>query len=580
MKIWLSAFFAAFLGASVIMRMNWESVLLPRLNEKSDEIVSAFSKRLNETTAEALARIPQGIEKDSSRVNVERRDKVKLLLDAAKAYEKNSRPALVELCFLSALKCSDGNSGVVLDSFLEWKAREFVAMSDKETLAESSAKLMSLYETIDRVLPDSTALPTEIERALLTCDKIRSDLIKRQEDIISDTEGKISWDKFDAKDRLAYQETEKTLTAFAPINEELALKKAKLLALTDELIQTATALSSVSPADLIPPSPKAHASVLDSWFKQGLALITGEKNQIEDRVAGLSVLMSFARDHSEAAECKRYAELLKDESLKLACAHWTERVQKYWEMADKEEKPHADSFAFGQSLLNEGFTILKSLTNRVDTTNIVGRLPTLAAKLNLQREMLLIAQIRLASRDNAFPSKEQSARMRSVLYSQVLNALFEIISLEDQLIKECKPAPESLRAIKDIQGRFSEYLAALEQRDRADLAEQKADGLDKMRQQQQRYASHCREKIKAASTWYDMAEAAKSGLNLWSDEKPQYRLKTCLTELYSVDLNDLNRADAGAAAEWVMIEEKAKKNYKGTPAKLNSETPKKTLIDF
>ena len=77
-----------------------------------------------------------------------------------------------------------------------------------------------------------------------------------------------------------------------------------------------------------------------------------------------------------------------------------------------------------------------------------------------------------------------------------------------------------------------------------------------------------------------MAEAAKSGLNLWSDEKPQYRLKTCLTELYSVDLNDLNRADAGAAAEWVMMEEKAKKNYKGTPAKLNSETPKKTLIDF
>lgn len=49
----------------------------------------------------------------------------------------------------------------------------------------------------------------------------------------------------------------------------------------------------------------------------------------------------------EMSECKRYAEVLTNEPVKLACVQWAERVNQYGELADKKDKPDANTLAVG-----------------------------------------------------------------------------------------------------------------------------------------------------------------------------------------------------------------------------------------
>jgi hypothetical protein len=564
---------------------KWEEELKPRLDAKSDDFVAAFSAQLNGKAVEAATQVANTLrlqtEAASKASTTERSKKAAQLLEAASRYENGSRSELVELCFLSAFKCSDGNPGFVLKQFLAWKERDFAAMSESNMLKASPAKLMSLYETLDKVLPDSTVSPDEMEQALSTADRIREGITKRQEAKIAEISNILSWATFDAKNRSAYAKLKESLVSLSPVNQELEKEKSKVQELAENFIQTASAISSASLADLVPPSPKAPAEELTKWFKHGLALVAVPTNTIETRIAGLSVLMDFAHNQGELPECKRYAEVLTNESVKLACAQWAERVDKYGEMTDKKDKADADTLAVGQSLLNQGFAILKSITNRATTADVTRALPGLASKLNLQREMLLVGQMRLTDAPDAFSSKEQAARARSLLYGQVLSALFDARAVESQIIKECNPASKELVSLKAIQKRLGEYLTAYDKFDRADRSDEQANQIAELRQKYQRYANHCQGQIYEG--WLDFKAAEKVAdewLARWGNEKAQGKLKEGLRALYSIDVNELNRADPGVAAEWSRIEELLKKNYDGKPSTVNAETPKKSLNEF
>jgi hypothetical protein len=201
--------------------------------------------------------------------------------------------------------------------------------------------------------------------------------------------------------------------------------------------------------------------------------------------------------------------------------------------------------------------------------------------------------MRLAARPEAFSSKEQAARARSLIYGQILSAMLDAKSLEAEIIKLCNPPSESVATIKGIQKRFGEYLTAYDQLDKADIEDAKAIQLTKLRQQFQRYTDYCREIIKGASDHYDEAERRKSGLRAFSDEpewvakwsntRPQDELKKGLEQLYSIDINDLRQADPGVASFWDSTEEKLKKNltdsHNAAP-QINSQTAKKSKNDF
>lgn len=576
---------------------NWESTLTPRLNAKSDEIVAHFSTRLNEKAAEAATQVASVIRLQAETAlkasTVERANKTARLLEAASRYEKESRPELAELCYLSAFKNSDGHPGPVLKQFLAWQERNFAAMTENDVLTASPAKLMALYEALDKALPDSTALPDAMELALSTAEKIREQITGRQQKKMAELRGNLSWDQFDAANRSAYEQSKETLTSFSPLNRPLEKEKNDLLQTADNLIQTAAAMSPVSVADLLPPTPKAPIQILTNWFDRSLTLIAIPTNTVEARLAGLSVLMDFARQQSEQPECNRYAQILTNESVKLACAQWAGRVVEYGALADKKDKPDADTIALGQSLLNQGFAMLKSFTNKSLTGEVATALPGLASKLSLQRELLLVGQMRLAGAPNAFSSKEQVARARSLLYGQTLSAIFDLRALQSEVTKECGATPARLATLNDIEGRFREYLAAYEKLDKADMVDAQADQLSKQRQQYRRYADHCRIKINYAESNYYQAEDRASGLRTytdeeekiakWSNKKPQQLLRDGLETLYSMDLNDLSRADPGLANLWQTTEEKLKKNLtnknEAAPG-INAATKKKSLLDF
>jgi hypothetical protein len=195
--------------------------------------------------------------------------------------------------------------------------------------------------------------------------------------------------------------------------------------------------------------------------------------------------------------------------------------------------------------------------------------------------MLLVGQMRLTDAPDAFSSKEQAARARSLLYGQVLSALFDARAVESQIIKECNPASKELVSLKAIQKRLGEYLTAYDKFDRADRSDEQANQIAELRQKYQRYANHCQGQIYEG--WLDFKAAEKVAdewLARWGNEKAQGKLKEGLRALYSIDVNELNRADPGVAAEWSRIEELLKKNYDGKPSTVNAETPKKSLNEF
>jgi hypothetical protein len=576
---------------------NWEAELTPRLNAKSDEIVAAFAARLNEKTTEATTQVANAMRLQAEAAlnasAVERSNKTVRLLEAASRYEKAGRPELVELCYLSAMKCSDGNPGVVLKPMLAWKERSVEAMPENDWLTKSPAMLMALYETLDKALPDSSASPEDMENALAVTDGIQGRIIEHQQAKLNEIRGKLSWDTFAAESLTNYEQSKETLTSLSPANTRIENTKSELLDTADNLIQTATAINSFSTTDILPPSPKAPPQVATNWLERGLAFVTNPANPLEARLNAISVLLDFAHNRIEIPACQGYAQTLTNDSIKLACAQWAKHVQGYGEIVDKKEKPDAETMAVGQSLLNQGVAMLITFTNNTSTADIRTTLPGLAAKLYLEREMLFVGQMRLAARPEAFSSKEQAARARSLIYGQILSAMLDAKSLEAEIIKLCNPPSESVATIKGIQKRFGEYLTAYDQLDKADIEDAKAIQLTKLRQQFQRYTDYCREIIKGASDHYDEAERRKSGLRAFSDEpewvakwsntRPQDELKKGLEQLYSIDINDLRQADPGVASFWDSTEEKLKKNltdsHNAAP-QINSQTAKKSKNDF
>ena len=96
--------------------------------------------------------------------------------------------------------------------------------------------------------------------------------------------------------------------------------------------------------------------------------------------------------------------------------------------------------------------------------------------------------------------------------------------------------------------------------------------------------------MKDAKSFYDKATDRASGLGTYSDESeriakwsnvmPQKMLREGLKSLYSIDINDLNRSDPGAANEWSRVEDLLKTKFEGTPSSVNAQTQKKSLNDF
>lgn len=568
-----------------LLSTNWEAKFDSRIQAKSDEIVATFAARLNQKATEAATQVANVIRLQTEEVlkssAAQRSNQCARLIEAASRYEKDSRPELTELCYLSALKCCDGNVDLVLRPFLAWKERSLDAMTERDLLTRSPAALMALYESLDRVLPDSSASPDDIENALAVTDRIRARIVERQRAKLNELRAKLSWEGFDAANLPTYEALKETLAAFSPADQTLETEKTEVQELADNVAQTARAMNSFSTTDILPPSPKAPTQLVTNWFERGLVFVTSPTNGLEARLNAVSVLMDFAQTQTEAPECKRYTDILTNESVKLACAQWTERVDKYYEMADKKGKPDADTLAVGQSLLNQGFAILKSFSNKTYTAEVSATLPRLASKLYLQREMLLVSQMRLADRPGVFSSKEQSARARSMLSGQMISTIFDLRTLQDEISKECSATPDAIATLKEIEGRIREYLVAYEKRDEADREDAKADQLAKMRQQYQRYANHCRGKIYEAWLKFKAAErVADEWFATWGNERAQDALREGLRALYSIDVHDLIRADPGLAAEWSRIEELLKKHFRGTPSVVNAETPKKSLYDF
>lgn len=566
---------------------NWEAELTSRLNAKSDEVVAAFSTRLNEKATEAAAQVASVIRLQAETAlkadATERSNKTVRLIEAASRYEKSNRFELAELCYLSALKCSDGNVSVALKPFLAWKEHSVEAMTENEWLTKSPATLMGLYETLDKVLPDSSASPEDMENALAATDRIRGRIVERQQAKMKEIRRILSWDTFDVARLATYRESRDTLASFSPANQELENEKSEIQEIADNLIQSARAMDSFSTTDILPPSPNASVQALTNWFERGLAFVTTSTNTLEARLGAVSILMDFAQTRAEIPECRRYSETLTNESVKLACAQWGERVTKYGSLLDQKDKPDADTFAVGQSLLNQGLAIMKSFTNTI-TADVGTTLPGLASKLYLQRELLLVNQERLVSDTNVFSSKEQAARARSFLYGQIMSAVFDVRAVESEIIKECNPTSGALVTLKAIQKRFGEYLTAYDKFDQADREDEKAAHIAKLRQQYQRYANHCDEKINEGIRCYNAAKkVADEVFSNWGNERAQAKLKDGLSALYSIDINDLNRANPGLAAKWSRIEDLLKKNYNGVPVNVYNvyaETPRKSLNDF
>jgi len=553
---------------------------VPQLNAKSDEIISQFSKHFSERAAEAVAQLERQIGIQLERVAGERTAKSEQLLKAASVYEV-TRPELAELCYVSAFNGSGGTADLSLKKFLDWKQRVFENMSDIEILEESPARLMSLYQALDKGLPDSMVSPKEMEDALLRVDRIANGVSMRQQAKVEEFKKGLSWSEFVSTNLESYETMKESLDRFSPINETLENERLELLQLAANFTLTATALQSDLLDGLLPPSPRASPGALGEWLKRGIDQVTTPTNPLDARITGLSVLMDFAKNQTEVPELSSYIEAIRIESENLACEDWCGHVDDFCEIAEKESEPNAELMAVGQSLLTQGFGILKSFTTKSRTSGVSAKLPGLAIRLCLQREILLDDQVKLAGGPDAFSSREQRARARSLLYGQVLSTLFDVRNVEAKIVKECSPAPEELVTLNLIKTNLGEYLTGYDKYDQADQIDVKSEYLKETGLRNTRYRNSCSSHIQSAKQYYAGAEeiAAEYFTN-WGHETVQSKLRRGLQALYSLDTNDLNRADPGLYNEWCRVEEMLKKQFVGNPSEVNASTTKQSLADF
>ena len=576
---------------------NWETELTPRLTAKSDEIVAAFSDRLDQKVSEATEQVANAMRQQAEvaiHVNaVVRSNKTARLLQAASGYEKANRPELAELCYLSALRTSDGNPWLVLKPMLDWQERKLESMSESDWITKGAATLISLYETLDKTLPESSASAENMEAALVITDRMQARIVDRQNTKLDEIRGKLSWDKFAAESLSGYERLKETLVSLSPANPSLEGAKSELVETADHLIQTARATDSFTTADIVPPSTKTPMRVATNWLERGLVFIASPTNATQAKLAAVSVLMSFVQERTEIPAWQGYAQTLTNETVRLAWAQWAERVKALDRLVDTRDKPDAETLAVAQSLLNQGLGMLKTFPTNGCTAEISTTLPDLASRLYWAREQLLVAQMRLAESPGVFSSKEQTARARGLIYGQILSAMFDAKTLEAEISKQCTPANESLGTLKSVQRRFGEYLTAYDQFGIADGEEAKAIQLAKHRQQLQRYADHCQRIISSASSRYDEAADRASGLRpytdepewiaKWTNQRPQKVLKEGLHLLYSIEINDLRQADPGLGNLWDSNNEKLKKNltdWQTIAPAIDAQTPKKSKFDF
>ena len=564
------------LGVSLESRLLHCEQLVKELG--ADEMIAMVSKQLVEGVAEAVEQTKLQLSSQLERISTERATKSEQLLTAAGGYEEK-RPELAQLCYVSAFNGSEGTADSSLKKFLDWKQRVFENMKESEVLEESPARLMLLYQALDKGLPDSMVSPKEMEDALLRVDRIANGISLRQQAKMDLFKTNLDWNKFVSKDLRSYEDMAEVLERFSPVNEMLETQKLELQQLTDNFIQTATALQSDLRTGLVPPSPRASPEALGEWLKYGIDQVKTPTNPLQARIAGLTVLMEFANIQSEIP--KLSLDAMRGESEKLACEDWCGHVDDYGEIMLKGTMSEAESMAVGQSLLNQGFGILKSFTNKSFTSGVSAKLPGLVLKLFLQRETFLVDQMKLASDSNAWLSKEQAARARSLPYGQMFSALFELRTVEAKLIKECNPSPEELSTLNGLKTNFGEYITAFDKFDQADQKDDKLRLLLELKQGNLRYRNYCFSQIQEAKQFYAGSEklASKFFTN-WSNAEVQTKLKRGLQALYACDTNDLNRADPGLYADWCQTDEKLKKQFLGNPSEVNAPTMKKSIADF
>ena len=584
-SVMLSAQFAENLNAKadeVATRLSndFRSQADQALATKAAELMTGISNSL-QTQLAGLAATVQVVQLELARPAKERADRHSTLLSAADRFAKESRPELAELCYLSAFTLGGSDSGSALKQFLQWKETALATASDPAILTNGAAMVLAVLQTLDKAIPESKAAPTDMENALAAVERMKNGIAARQGAQLKELDAKLQWALFNPSDLQPYIAAKELLASVSPVSDAVDTNRNRLQNEADNLIQTARSLSPASLADLIPPSPKAPDVVLSNWYGAAIDQLHQPTNNTDAKLAAFTVLHEFTVNNSNLGSCQVFLPQLENEATLLASQQWRDRQEEIANARAGKLKSDAEILAAEQVLLNQGAELVRASSNKSSVALVAESLPTVAKNMFLDRQRTFQDMVR------TLPStefKEKRARARSMLASQIMAATMELRLVQQDLQKlgcSTSGSGNTSSVLADLEG----YLTAFEKEDAAGGLDDRARHLEEQRQQYARYANHCETVISSANRHYEKAaelRAWKLGqiTTKWSSDGPQWELKQGLKSLYSIDINDLNRANPGIAAEWSTVEEKLKKEFKGSPSAINAETSKKSLLDF
>jgi len=546
------------------------------LNAKADEVSARVSGDLRSQADQALA----PIQAELTRPAKARAARQAALLASADRFAKTSRPELAELCYLSALASGGEEAGAVLKPFLAWKEAVIAAAPQSAVLTNGPALLRDFLQNLDHGCSEAQASPAEMEDAVAGASRIKDAIVSRQMAGLKDLEAQLQWETFTPTNLETYVAVKAVLVSISPASPEIARRRSQSQELADNLMQTARALSPGSQAQLLPPSPTAPDAIQTNWFETALLFLHQPTNRIGARLAAFAVLREYATSHAELSSCQYYLPQLDSESMNLACQRWCERRTEFTKLREGKPKADAATLADGQALLNQGFELVHSCTNRVLVAPVAENLPDLVDELFLHREQMFLDLIS-ALPSPASPADSETdgkrAQARSIIAGQIMSAIIDLWAMQKDLRRlDC-----STWTTRQLLARLEKDLTALEKEDQTKRLNDREKQMEEQRHQNARYANYCAALIASAHSRYNNAQSLAVGwLARWSDSAVQLELGLGLKNLYSVDINDLNRANPGVAAEWSAIEEKLKKKFVGSPSSLNAETAKESLADF
>lgn len=546
------------------------------LATKSAEFMLAISNSVQKQLG-SLATAVGNVELEVARPEKERAARRATLLTAAGQFDSESQSELAELCYLSAFSLSGSDSGSALKQFMQWKRSSLAKMAEDAILTNGATMVLSIFQTLDRAIPESKASPAEMKEALTLANGIKKTIEDRQLAQLRILDTQLQWDGFNQSQLESYRTKNSLLASISPVSDAADAMRTQTQERLEQMIQTAQALSSSVQTTILPPSPKAPNALLAKWCQQVAEQLHQRGNSTETKISAFAVLHEFVVNNSNLPPCQTLCPQLENEATLLASLQWRDRHGDLAKAHDEKLKSDAETLAAEQVLLNQGAELVRAAADKSSVALVTESLPIVA------KDMFLLRQRAFQDMARALPStefKEKRARARSMLASQIMSATMELRLVQQDLQKlGCSDsgAGNTSSVLADLEG----YLTAFEKEDAAGGIDERARHLEEQRQQYARYANYCEAVIATAREHFNRAETlANEWFTSWSDDGPQSKLSQGLTNLYSIDINDLNRANPGIAAEWSIVEEKLKKEFKKSPSTINAKTSKKSLLDF